>query len=233
MHFKTCLTALALPWGVLAQTAIYKPYRNSDMWSADTLYVGASFLYTGASSAGGGKWSKKFGTLEPITVTLKGNEAAWEGELYAIVQSATGKEETVYLFNNHDAPGTSVDLRTKVSFGIPSGADITFMYKVIADCGPCWTGAVAEDRLPKYSGPNRGSDKYRSPATSDNMPNPNWRFGNRWSVVGRNPDGDLEFGFEDNTQTSSDMDFDDVVFTVTNLEIGIFNRTLLSKDLVR
>lgn len=92
---------------------------------------------------------------------------------------------------------------------------------------------AATDVMPKYSGPNRGRDLHRSQATSDNMPNPNWRFGNRWSVVGRTPDGDLEFGFEDCTQDFSDMDFDDVVFTVTNLEIGVFTRKIVTRDLVR
>ncbi|MDB5104393.1 MAG: hypothetical protein JWP91_2082 [Fibrobacteres bacterium] len=234
MRFPTALMLFSLPSGLLAQSAIYVPYRNSAMWSSDTLYVGASFLYTGAASGGGGKWKGGFGTLEPITVTLKGNEAGWTGELWAVVQSATGKEEEVFLFTNHDAPGTSVDLRTKVSFPIPTGAEITFMYKVVAGCAffGCWS-ITPEDQLPKYSGPNRGYDRHRSAATSDIMPNPNWRFGNRWSVVGRDKDGNLEFGFEDCTQAFSDMDFDDVVFTVTNLEIGIFNRKLLSKDLVR
>jgi hypothetical protein len=234
MRFTSALALLAMPAMLFSQTAVYKPYRNTKMWSADTLYVGASFLYTGATSGGGGKWTGGWGTLEPINVTLKGNEAGWTGELWAIVQSATGKEETVYLFTNQDPPGTKVDLRKKVSFAIPTGAEITFSYKVISTCGfmGCW-GITPTDMLPKYSGPNRGSDKHRSQASSDVMPNPNWRFGNRWSVVGRNPAGDLEFGYEDCTQPQSDMDFDDVVFTVSNLEIGIFNRKLLTKDLVR
>jgi hypothetical protein len=234
MRYIAAILVLCLPALLSAQTAIYKPYRNTAMWSAETLYVGASFLYTGAVSGGGGKWKKGFGTLEPINVILKGNEAGWTGELWATVQSAMGKEETVFLFKNTDAPGTSVNLRSMVSFSIPTGAEITFSYKVISTCGfpGCW-GITPTDMLPKYSGPNRGYDRYRSQATSDNMANPNWRFGNRWSVVGRNPAGDLEFGFEDCTQAKSDMDFDDVIFTVSNLEIGIFNRKLLTKDLVR
>jgi hypothetical protein len=232
MRFKSLMMVLTLPGFLVAQSAVYVPYRNSSMWSAETLYVGASFLYTGATSSSGKWWSKKFGSVEPITITLKGNEADWRGDLYAIVQSATGVEETVFLFNNHDPKGTSFDLRSKVSFPIPSGAEITFMYKVTASGS--WWPVNAVDKLPKYSGPNRGSDRYHSVASSDSMPNANWRFGNRWSVVGRNPDGDLEFGFEDCTQPSlSDMDFDDVVFTVSNLEIGIFKRKLLAKDLVR
>jgi hypothetical protein len=228
---------LALPCGLVSQSAIYIPYKNVSMWSADTLYVGASFLYQGDGAAGsyyGKWWASKFGSAEPITVTLKGNEAGWIGELWAIVQSGTGKEETIYLFKNQDPPGTSVDLRTKVTFTISAGAEITFMYKVISTCPfyGCWV-VTPNDMEPKYSGPNRGSDRFRSPVSSESMPNPNWRFGNRWSVVGRTDDGDLEFGFEDCTQSISDMDFDDVIFTVTNMEIGIFNRKLLTRDLVR
>ncbi|MDB5104394.1 MAG: hypothetical protein JWP91_2083 [Fibrobacteres bacterium] len=227
MRYIASLLLLALPMGLFAQSAIYVPYKNKSLWTADTLYVGASFLYTGAASGGGGKWKFGFGIIQPIMVTLKGSEAGWTGELWAIVQSATGAKETVFLFTNHDAPGTSADLRSKVSFPIPAGAEITFMYKVVfgTDYPP--------SLFPKYSGPNRGFDPYFSQASSDGMPNPNWRFGHRWSVVGRNPAGDLEFGFEDATDDGSDMDFDDVVFTVSNLEIGIFNRKLLARDMVR
>jgi hypothetical protein len=235
MLFKTCFTALALPCCLLAQTAIFKPYQNSSMSAADTLYLGASFLYTGATTGGKGNGfgTKKFGPAEPIQVTLKSSEAGWTGELWAIVQSATGKEETVFLFTNKDAPGTSVDLRKKVSFAIPSGAEITFMYTVIQNpCASC-SQIPAECLLPKYSGPNRGSDKYHSIASSEKMYKPNFRFGGRWSVVTRNSADDLEFGFEDNTQASSDMDFDDVIFTVSNLQMGVFNRKLLTKNLVR
>lgn len=229
---------LALPCGTFSQSAIYRPYKNAEMWSADTLYVGASFLYKGDGRGMGfgddGGSSLKFGSHQPIQVTLKGNEALWTGELWAIVQSALGTEETVFLFTNQDPPGTSIDLRMKVTFPIPAGAEITFMYKVISTCGfeGC-RGITAEDMKPKYSGPNRGSDRFRSPASSELMTNPNWRFGNRWSVVGRDDVGDLEIGFEDSTQGGSDMDFDDVIFTVTNLELGIFNRKLLTRDLVR
>ena len=233
MHYIAALWMLAMPVGLFAQSAKYVPYANTNMLSVDTLYVGASFLYTGASSGGGGKWTSKFGTLEPILVTLKGNEASWDGELWALVQSATGKEERVFLFNNHDLAGTTLDLRCKVSFAIPTGAEITFEYKVVAGCGGCWYEPTASDRAPKYSGPNRGNDRFRSAATSDTQRNPNRRFGNRWSVVGRTKAGDLEFGFEDCTEAYTDMDFNDVVFTVTNLEIGVFDRKLLTKDLVR
>ena len=223
--------------GALAQTAIYIPYRNKNFWTSDTLYVGASFIYQGGAGKTSGKGWWKFGAAQPINVTLKGNEAGWQGALYAIVQDSRGVEHRAYLFKNWDPPGTSVDLRTLFPFVIPAGAEITFEYDVIeavgfAPCWGCWPVAAA-DVLPKYSGPNRGRDLHQSKASSDIMPNPNWRFGNRWSVVGRTPDDDLEFGFEDCAQDFSDMDFDDVVFTVTNLEVGVFTRRLVTRDLVR
>jgi hypothetical protein len=215
-----------------AQTAIYVPYQNVSLWSADTLYVGASFYYMGNSGKGFGKW-KGWSTLDPINVTLVGNAAGWKGELWANVEDlSTGGVDRVYLFNNFDPIGTMVDLRTLVPFTIQTNAQITFEYLVVVGCGPCWP-ISPDDFLPKYSGPNRGSDRFVSKASSDDHPNPNWRYGNRWSVVGRLSTGVLEFGFEDCTETISDMDFDDVMFQVTNLEMGVFTRRLLAKDLVR
>jgi hypothetical protein len=238
MGFKGIIFGLAFPALLFAQTEIYVPYKNVGMWTADTLYVGASFIYKGDVASSGTswwktKWSWKFGSIEPINVTLKGNEAGWEGHLWANIQDGIGKFHRVHLFRNWDPPGTTVDLRKLVGFAIPAGAEITFEYEV--GPGACWgcPPILDDDRAPKYSGPNRGNDRFRSSITSDNMPNPNFRFGNRWSVVGRDDDGDLEFGFEDCTQGWSDMDFDDVVFSVSNLEVGVFNRRLLTRDLVR
>lgn len=232
MGFKKIIFGLAFPALLVAQTEIYVPYKNQDLWTADTLYVGASFIYKGGSSSSGSTWSWKFGSSEPINVTLKGNEAGWRGELYANIQDGIGAYHRVYLFNNHDVPGTSVDLRTLVNFAIPAGAEITFEYDVVSENFSTWK-LTPTDMAPKYSGPNRGYDRFRSTAHSETMPNPNFRFGNRWSVVGRDDDGDLEFGFEDCTQEFSDMDFDDVVFSVSNLEVGVFNRRLVTRDLVR
>lgn len=236
MGFKTFICGLAFPALLAAQTEIYVPYKNKDLWTADTLYVGASFIYKGGIVSGGSgwksKWGWKFGSSEPINVTLKGNEAGWRGELYANIQDEFGKYNRVYLFSNHDVPGTSVDLRTLVAFTIPAGGEITFEYDVVSENFSTWK-VTPTDMAPKYSGPNRGNDRFRSSAHSEDMPNPNFRFGNRWSVVGRDDDGDLEFGFEDCTQEYSDMDFDDVVFSVSNLEVGVFNRRLVTRDLVR
>ena len=236
MRLKSIILGLAFPALVSAQTEIYKPYKNLGFWTSDTLYVGASFIYKGGAGGGGGKWGFKFGASQPIKVTLRGNEAGWSGQLWAIVQDGSGKDHRKYLFRNFDPPGTSVDLRDIMPFVIPAGAEIYFEYVVTEPVGvPCWGCWLVtnQDVMSKFSGPNRGFDRHRSGASSDLMPNPNWRFANRWSVVGRTPDDDLEFGFEDCTSDFSDMDFDDVVFTVSNLEIGIFNRRLVTRDLVR
>ena len=56
--------ALALAAPLKAQTEIYKPYQNLWIWTADTLYVGASFIKTAAG---------------PIKVSLRGNAAGWMG----------------------------------------------------------------------------------------------------------------------------------------------------------
>ena len=234
MGLKAAICALAIPALITAQTEVYKPYKNLSLWTADTLYVGASFIYKGGvGGGGGGKWGFKFGALQPIDVTLIGNEAGWQGHLFSNIQDDKGKFHRVSLFSNWDPPGTSLDLRKLVAFTIPAGAEITFEY--VVGPGMCWgcPPIFANDAMPKFSGPNRGYDMFRSQATSDDLPNPNFRFGNRWSVVGRNPAGDLEFGFEDCTQDWSDMDFDDVVFSVSNLEIGVFNRRMVKRDLVR
>jgi hypothetical protein len=219
MRHYLVMLALAIPFGIRAQTEIYKPYQNTDMWSADTLYMGASFIYTPS------------GTSKPVVVTLKGNEAGWTGELYLINPNAA--KPPIYLFTNHNAPGTSVDVTGYLSKTLPT--QLTFMYKVVDDGGPGGWTLYPEDMLPKYTGPNRSKDQYFSQASSDAMPNPNWRFGHRWSVVGKVPggSGDLEFGFEDCTTAISDMDFDDVVFGVTGLQIGVFTRFLVTKDFVR
>jgi hypothetical protein len=218
MRNYLAVLSLAIPLGIHAQTEIYKPYRNTAMWSADTLYMGASFLYTPT-------WKG-----DPVVISLKGNEAQWRGELYMI--NPNSAMPPIYLFNNHDAPGTNVDVTGYLSKVLPT--QLTFMYKVVDDGGSDWK-LVPDDLLPKYTGPNKATDKYYSSATSDNMANPNWRFGHRWSVVGKVPggSGDLEFGFEDCTSNISDMDFDDVIFRVSGLQIGVFTRFVVNKDFVR
>ena len=128
-----------------------------------------------------------------------------------------------------DPVGTSLTITdfTKVLIG----GSIVFMYKVIPD----WRFyGDANDLQPKFTGPNLNGRPYRSPASSNLNQNPNFRFGNRWSVVGkkRGSPGVLVFGVEDMTWSISDMDFDDVVFEVSGLSLGLYNRDLDRRSLV-
>ena len=101
MFARTLISILAISSIVPAQTEIYLPYKNVDMWSAETLYVGASFIRLNSS---------------PIKVSLKGNEAGFTGRLYAINPFPVGKAtpDTVALFTNHDPVGTMVNLHSKI-----------------------------------------------------------------------------------------------------------------------
>lgn len=62
--------------------------------------------------------------------------------------------------------------------------------------------------------------------------NPNLRYGHRWSVAGRVDANTLEFGFEDNTEPTSDMDFDDIVFQVQGLNLAIFEKSAKKRSYV-
>lgn len=201
-----------------AQTEIYKPYKNNGLWSADTLYVGASFM-----RLNGG----------PIRVSLKGNDAGFTGRLYAINPTPVGggRADTVALFSNHDPAGTTVNLQALTNIPVPG--DVVFMYVVERNNG-YGPFDPRVDLLRKFSGPNLGGGKYTSQATSEAHPNVNWRYGRRWSVVGKvpGPGRVLEFGFEDMANSNTDMDFDDVVFQVTGLSLGIYTRDLDRRSLV-
>lgn len=223
---KSCI-ALAIAAGYLsapsparAQTEIYKPYQNLWIWTAPTLYLGASFLKINPG---------------PVLVSLRGNAAGWVGRLYVINPTPIGPAplnlplppDTIPLFTNIEPIGTTVDITTLTR--IPIGTELVFYYQVIND----WRFfGDANDLLPKYSGPNLFGQRYYSPASSNHNINPNLQFGNRWTVVGRSPTGALEFGFEDMTWSNSDMDFDDVVFQVTGLDMGVYTRDLDRKSLV-
>lgn len=218
MFVRSLLALLALSSLAPAQTEIYKPYKNIAMWSADTLYVGASFIRLGGA---------------PIMVSLKGNEAGFTGRLYVINPFPVGRPrpDTLALFTNHDPVGTTVNITALTNVPIPG--EVVFMY--IVENNNFWGPFdPVIDKLPKFSGPNLGGSKYRSEATSENHPNPNLQFGRCWSVVGKIPagGGDLEFGFEDMANLQSDMDFDDVIFRVSGLSLGIYNRDLDRRSLV-
>ncbi|MEO6094631.1 MAG: hypothetical protein ABIW76_02780 [Fibrobacteria bacterium] len=171
---------------VSAQLERYIPTRNTGLWSADTLYIGASFTRT---------------SLDPVTVSLKGNEAGWTGTLY-FIDPKTGIEDR--LFTNHDPVNTNLILSSR--HDIPLGDTVYFVYKVDTK-DPAGRYPSENSRKPKYTGPNiAGQSRYVSEASSV-------QFGHRWSVAGRVNDSIVEFGFEDNVEpASSDMDFDDIVF---------------------
>jgi hypothetical protein len=180
-----------------AQLEIFpKPYKNNALWTVrinqvdklvDTLFVGASFTRT---------------SLKPVTVTLKGNEAGWSGDLL-FVDPKTGIEDR--LFSNHDTPGTTVTLSDRHDISI--GDTVYFVYRVTSPASNNYPSV--NSRLPKYTGPNLpGVSKYVSAPSGG-------KYGHRWSVAGRMNDSLVIFGFEDNVETSSDFDYDDIVFLTT------------------
>ena len=202
---KRLLPALLLGFSAVAQgqTDIYTPYRNQELWEADTLYIGAGFARM---------------DFKPVTIWLKGNEAGWEGQLF-YVDPMTGAE--IQLFKNHEAVGTKVVLTDIMN--IPLGENLTFVYKVVAQ-GRGKAIDKDEIRAPRYTGPNRRGSRFFSPASSDDNQNPSRRYGHRWSVAGRISKDVLEFGFEDDDTEDSDMDFDDIVYGVDGLTLVTFER---------
>jgi hypothetical protein len=201
MQHRIGCAVLALFALGMGQWDIYKPYKRSTAWTADTLYVGAGLVYSGGG---------------PILVTLEASESVTRGKLYFINPA---RNDTVFLFENKALTGTTVDAGK--STVVPSGSPVVFMY-------------IPQNHWqPLFTGPNLASGRYLSRPSSDSMNNPNWRFGHRWSVIGRTKAGDLQAGFEDWTSPGSDMDFDDILFRIKGLDIAIQKRALRTKDLVR
>lgn len=203
---RACATLAAAGSAMAAfgQSDVYRPYKNIDLWTSDTLFVGVGFARLGN---------------EPVKVWLKGNEAGLEGEL-SYLDPANGNR--VPLFRNHATPGQVIVLTDRAN--VPQGQTLTFMYQVVGK-GSWYFEPPAETRLPKYTGPNHAGDRHYSRATSDGNRNPAFRFGHRWSVAGRVNDSIIEFGFEDDTSPDSDMDFDDVVFQVQGLRLVVFQKS--------
>jgi hypothetical protein len=193
----------------LGQSDTYKPYKNNDLWKADTLYLGVGFTRVGT---------------EPVKIWLTGNEAGLEGEL-SYLDPVSGK--TIPLFRNHDAVSTPIILTDKAA--VPPGTTLTFMYKVVGK-GSWYFDPSPETMLPKYTGPNHAKDKHYSTASSDVNANSALRFGHRWSVAGRVNDSILEFGFEDDTSPTSDMDFDDILFQVQGLKLAVFQKAAKNRN---
>jgi hypothetical protein len=214
---KKLLLAAFCAFGLMrqahGQTDVYTPYRNMDLWTADTLFIGAGFARM---------------DYKPVKIWLSGNEAGLDGQLFYI-DPVTGKEH--FLFDNHETPGRVVTLSDIVT--VPVGTTLTFVYKVVGKGK--WDkelDAFSELKIPKYTGPNRKRDRYYTPVSSDANVNPARRYGNRWSVAGRIGKDVLEFGFEDDTLDNSDMDFDDIVFGVEGLTLVNFERTAKARSYV-
>jgi hypothetical protein len=133
------------------------------------------------------------------------------------------------LFSNMNPIGTWGSIDAEVH-SVPLGTPITFRY--ITNWP--WNS----DK--KYSGPNLpGLSPFASDSSTDAFSDPNRRYGHRWCVVGKEKfggvlTGKLEFGFEDNSAMGppmgpTDMDFNDIIFTVSGLRIGKETRALASK----
>jgi hypothetical protein len=116
------LTAIWLEgaYRAFGQTDIYKPYRFADRWTADTLYVGASFRYTGAG---------------PLEVSLSWSETSIAGNLF-VVSPATG--DTVFALSNRAPIGTTVNLSALAPF--KTGDEIVFLYLPVGSKTPRYTG---------------------------------------------------------------------------------------------
>jgi hypothetical protein len=102
------------------QSEIYEPYRNKTAWVADTLYVGAGLVHSGA---------------DPILVTFEASESITKGKLYMINPAL---KDTVFLFDNRATPGTTVDAGKSTS--VPVGSPVVFMYIPENHRQPLFTG---------------------------------------------------------------------------------------------
>jgi hypothetical protein len=204
IHPLAYLGLLTLVSSISAQTEIYTPYKNTSLWNADTLYLGAGF--TRLSNT-------------PVKIWLKAEEAGLDGQLF-IMDPNSGAE--IALFANHSQVGVVLDLSSMIN--IPIGTTLTFMYKVVGKGK--WNRDLFGDLMqPKFTGPNHRRAKYVTKVSSNNNQNPGLRYGKRWSVAGRVNSNLLEFGFEDDILDDSDMDFDDIVFQVEGLSLAIFENS--------
>jgi hypothetical protein len=199
------LILLAFPGLSHGQMQIYTPYQNVQIWRADTLFIGATFL----------RMSDK-----PVTIWSGVNLGDWEG-LLSFMDPSTGRP--IPILSNKAPTGQVINLSDIVD--IPVGSSLTFMYQVRDQMGD-----VRGTTTPKYTGPNQPGDTYFSEASSDSNITPSFRFGHRWAVLGNVNDSVIQFGFEDEDARTSDMDFDDVIFFVRGLEIGGFKRTLVRRS---
>lgn len=144
----------------------------------------------------------------PIRVTLTFTETNVPGKLY-LINPATN--QTYFLMDNTSPMGTTLDITSLTSLKI--GGEVVFMY------------VSSLDGIPRYTGPSLPGGKYFNVLNSDLNVNPVLRFGHRWSVAGYTKGKKIEFGFEDGAETTSDMDFNDIVFQVEGLGLMIFENS--------
>lgn len=213
---------LLFAFGQVAAQGIGTWGENTDQWqspkagtpwaSPESLFIGATFLRD---------------TTKPFVVWLKFNQAVCSGDLYLVVPGGKvgGGDTTIYLFNNHDPYGTTVNLTNLpvVRNNVHHMDTIWFMYYGRNSC--------PENR--RYSGPNRapgdgytGTDRFysvdQSTSTFTSPDGSTHQIGRRWCVAGwvRNyalnaRTDTVEFGFED--LLPGDADYDDVLFRVTGV----------------
>lgn len=215
---RACLACLvsALLWAAPARAQkIYTPYRNQNLWSADTLYLGTTFARL---------------TDEPVRIWLKGGEALLLSRV-SVIDPVTGA--VVPLFQSTDPPNVPIILSNRIN--MPIGAPIYFQSEITGQ-GPNPYPPRPEELLPKYTGRNLPGDRYYSPAGSDNHPDPALRFGHVWSVAGRVDSRRIEFGFENLVPRAvgndSDMDFDDLILQAEGLSLVREGRAAIRRSYV-
>jgi hypothetical protein len=211
---RACLVS-ALLWAAPARAEeVYVPYRNQSLWSADTLYLGATFSRL---------------TDAPVRIWLKGGEALWVSRL-SVIDPVTGA--VVPLLQSTDPRNVPIILSNRIN--MPIGAPIYFRYEVTGQ-GQAAYPPSPEELLPRYTGRNLPGDRYFSQASSDNHPNPSLRFGHIWSLAGRVDANLIEFGFENQVPAAgnrSDMDFDDVILQAEGLSLVREGRTARRRSYV-
>lgn len=162
---------------------------------ADSLYLGASFIYQDSS--------------RDVIVSFVNTDAHFEGSLYFMVPGIP--DSAYYLFTNKPANHPNDPTRVNLSdiFDIPVGSKIYFMYKV-------------SYYRPKYTGENiTGVDLYVSTETHiwQGITDRRWATAGRIKDTNGGPTDSADFTFEDDP--NGDLDCDDIIFRVTGLGLNI------------
>lgn len=180
---------LIAPARVSGQAKIFSPTRFADRWTADTLYVGATFRYTGTP---------------PLEITLAWSETSVNGKLY-VISPRTGAR--VFVMTNREPDGTKIDLGALAGFR--PGDEVVFEYApdgfstVPRFTGSGRPGSRFSNRISSSSNPNPALRFGNSFSVAGKMPDGRLEFGVEDS------DGS---GF-------SDMDFNDIHFYLSHAEL--------------